>query len=474
MNGNSVTRRAFMKLTGAATVALLEPALFRPASVLALGPFTRQDVGSLTATDPTLVSYKNAVQAMQALPDTNPLSWTYQAAIHGTTSSASHTAWNTCEHGTLYFLSWHRMYLWYFERIIRKMAADPGWALPYWNYEAPTQRKLPAPFRSPTSTSNPLYTSMRGMGWNAGTASLGATAVDTTLPFNDVPFSAFSGDLEDTPHGAVHIALGGLMGSTLTAAQDPIFWLHHANIDRLWDHWLTKGGGRTDPLNNTAWKNTQFTFFDEDGKEVKLTGCDILSAQSQLGYVYQNEPTPVQLSCTTLLVNIPRFVETSLIRIPPSPIVLPRSAEPVSVNVAIGQQRQQLLDVAASPATDLTLDLEQVEADVQPNVYYEVYLGLPNGAKRDAASPYYVGNVALFGGGVRQGHQHGEFRPARFSFKIDRAVSTALTNDRNAKQLTLLLVPRGADINGAPATPRPVATVRIGRAEISTRRLQQN
>ena len=40
------------------------------------------------------------------------------------------------------------------------------------------------------------------------------------------------------------------MGDPLTAAQDPIFWLHHANIDRLWNHWLQQGGGRADPTDS--------------------------------------------------------------------------------------------------------------------------------------------------------------------------------------------------------------------------------
>ena len=57
------------------------------------------------------------------------------------------------------------------------------------------------------------------------------------------------------PHNVVHSALGGLMGDPDTAAQDPIFWLHHANVDRLWNHWIQQGGGRADP-SDAAWLNT--------------------------------------------------------------------------------------------------------------------------------------------------------------------------------------------------------------------------
>ena len=33
----------------------------------------------------------------------------------------------------------------------------------------------------------------------------------------------------------------------MTAALDPIFWLHHANIDRLWEWWRTKDVAPDDP-----------------------------------------------------------------------------------------------------------------------------------------------------------------------------------------------------------------------------------
>ena len=44
-------------------------------------------------------------------------------------------------------------------------------------------------------------------------------------------------DIESFLHGNVHVLVGlggGFMSGFRTAAQDPVFWLHHANIDRLW------------------------------------------------------------------------------------------------------------------------------------------------------------------------------------------------------------------------------------------------
>ncbi|KAL7619911.1 hypothetical protein AAE478_010458 [Parahypoxylon ruwenzoriense] len=51
--------------------------------------------------------------------------------------------------------------------------------------------------------------------------------------------------LEGTPHGAIHSAVGGDL-SPSTSPNDPIFFLHHTQIDRLWYLWQQE-----DPENRT-------------------------------------------------------------------------------------------------------------------------------------------------------------------------------------------------------------------------------
>ena len=60
------------------------------------------------------------------------------------------------------------------------------------------------------------------------------------------------------------IGAGGWMSDPNEAARDPIFYMHHCNIDRLWKRWLALGGGRTNPTGNTTWMNQTFRFFDHD------------------------------------------------------------------------------------------------------------------------------------------------------------------------------------------------------------------
>lgn len=90
----------------------------RPEDV-SIAPFVRVDVWSLSPNDPTITYYADAVRAMQAKPESDANSLAYQAAIHGKDDGAPLPLWNECRHGGWFFVSWHRAYLYYFERIVR-------------------------------------------------------------------------------------------------------------------------------------------------------------------------------------------------------------------------------------------------------------------------------------------------------------------------------------------------------------------
>lgn len=457
---NHLTRRRFLATAGvAASASLLGQSVLKDDTVLAASPFVRRNVGGMDASDPVIVSYRKAIAAMKALPAGNPRSWAYQAAIHGSTVSPALTAWNTCEHNTYFFWSWHRMYLYWFERIIRKLSGNSCWALPYWNWSSPSQRQLPPIFRD---TASELYTASRNAAMNSGAGSLPSSDVNYSSAFALVSFASASGSLEGTPHGAVHVDIGGWMGSVPTAAQDPIFYLHHCNIDRLWNLWLAQGGGRTDPLSDATWRNRKFKFFDENGVMVEMTSCQVLRAAKQLNYTYEGEPAQVNLYCLPVIKLPPVFFEkVVLVRLPIPPVVL--TSDPVSFPIDVKELRQRLVAISESKTETLFLDLEDVEAERPPGVVWEVYVGLPANASPDPESPYYVGNVALFGSGIRS-EAHHEFKPAHFAFAIDRAMLAALNSNEERVQVTF--VPHGILIDGKPSRPKLDSTARIGRASL--------
>jgi hypothetical protein len=454
----NLSRRTFLANVGAAaSLAILNGSSSKGSPVTAA---VRRGVLGMDASDPILLAYRDAIRAMQALPSTDPLSWSYQAAIHGTHNSPPLAAWNSCEHGNYYFWSWHRMYLYWFERIVRKMSGYDCWTLPFWDWSALNGQKLPAPFRDITSE---LYVSNRAPAMNNGTGALPPSSVDYSTAFSFIAFNSASTSLQITPHADVHGLVGGWMGSVPTAAQDPIFYLHHCNIDRLWNLWLAQGGGRSDPVADLTWGSRKFTFFDENGSQVQMTGCEVLRAAEQLGYMYEGEPPQILQYCNPR-IRIPHYVleKRIFIRFPIPPVVL--TAETVSISVDIRESRQQLMAKLKSQDSKLLLELDDVEADRPPGVIWEVFVGLPKNAKASDRAVHRVGNISLFGAGIK-GESHHDDKPAHFEFPMNRALEAALKTSKESLQITF--IPKGLIIDGKASAPRPASPVRVGKAAIT-------
>jgi hypothetical protein len=454
------SRRNFLGTVAgaAASATFFGTSLFDAGTALAASSYVRRDVGGMTASDPILVSYGKAIQAMQALPNSNPLSWVYQGAIHGTTLPGSMTSWNMCQHGNYFFWSWHRMYLYWFERIIRKMADDPCWTLPYWNYTLASERVLPVPFRGPSS---PLYLADRGSGWNAGTASFPPGDVQYSAALTLANFTSGSASIEQSPHNNVHVDIGGLMGVIDTAAQDPVFFIHHSNIDRLWDIWLAQTPGAFDPLGDTTWRNTQFTFFDENGNQVQMTGCDVLRAQLQLGYSYEGEPSQVNDYCLPIIRFPWQFTNEVLLELPVPPVELKN--EPVSFPINLAELKQRIPRVVEDKNKTIFLELDKVEAENPPGVVWDVFVGPSADAAKGTESPFFVGTLALFGPGIRSARHHAA--PAHFAFPINRAIEAAMKE--NAERALVTFVPHGPLIDEKPSRPEVKSPVRIGQARLT-------
>ena len=454
-----ISRRHLLK-TGAAASIIAGTQLFIGVPALAdyaVGPTLRRNASTMGVNDPILRGYRRAIVAMRALADTNPCSWFYQAAIHGTTDPRNLPSWNTCHTDPQFFWAWHRMYLYFFERIVRKHAGMYDWAIPYWNWANVAERALPAPFRVNGDT---LFDGSRNAGVNAGTplsTSLG-TSVTSAMTLLDY-FSTQSS--VNGPHGSVHIAVGGNMVSVSTAAQDPIFWVHHAQVDRLWNLWLALGGGRSSPVGVASWRNSTYTFFNECCEPVRMRGCDVLRAALQLSYAYEGEPAQVNQYCPRLFD--PRLLDLAVAQ---ARLALVLAERPVRVPLLPREDRDMLTRVreaARTKARNIAIQIRNVEAETQPGVSWEVHVG-PAGFTPSARS--LVGIFALFGAGLRDRRQH--FHPAEFVFPIGAALRGV---DPANLEVTFVPVsglagPARAGAAAAPETVRPRSPVTIGEIAI--------
>jgi hypothetical protein len=415
---------------------------------------------------PTIQAYRQGVSVMKSRPASDPTSWLYQANIHGTStpigSWPAGAPWSTCDHG-FHFLSWHRMYLYFFERIVRAASGDPNFALPYWDYAPVANRTLPPPFRNPNDASNPLWDSTRP-GMNGG-AALPASAVNSTnclVPLIFLGGGQFQQAVQGTPHNVVHGSIGGNMGGFNTAGQDPIFWLHHCNIDRLWEKWLAQGGGRVNPTADATWMNTNFTFVDENKNFVQMSGADVLYTINQLHYQYEDPRTCVPPWWYYVLAAEKVFIAGPRRNVLAS-VVIARDVKPIPDRARIdlrpedGDSRERLaralspdlLAKSVEAGARYVLAFEGVRSEAQLDGYFEVYLGLPRDSKPDPDSPYYVGNVSFFGldaqsrQTARGGHSgHGDFG-APITLDVTEPLKRLIERGDAKGELSVTLVPAG-------------------------------
>jgi hypothetical protein len=269
-----MSRRDFTLLISSAAAALATPpSLAAPLKV-------RRGIQTLSAAE--LDVFRAGITAMKALPIEDFRSWMYQANVHGATAfdpavPDGYTYWKQCKHGSPHFLTWHRWYLLFWEEILRLLAGDSNFTLPYWDYIA--DNFLPEPLRLPADeTTNALYRS-RNADLNAGVAGISGLNTDA---LDIVDFAMFSDAFELNPHNTVHDQSGGFMVDVETAARDPEFFIHHCNIDRYWECWIRQRGGRTHP--GSPWSDEQFPFHTLSGVRDAIAG-DALRTED-LGYTY--------------------------------------------------------------------------------------------------------------------------------------------------------------------------------------------
>ena len=267
------TRRAMMG--AGAGLVLAGPALAQPVGGVVR---IRRNAAKMTPADPDLAAYIRGMRAMRQRAD--EVSWGQQVFIHS-------GDWG--QHGGWRFLPWHRAQLHWFEKLIAHFSGKTDFAMPYWDWQS--DPVLPAWL---TAADGPLWHKRR----RRDLATVDFVKARKDSDFTDWAklqqdsFSTFvgepgaAGSVESSGHGIVHVTVGGDMGDTSTAPKDPLFWFHHANVDRVWATWqplADKRGLVMEP----GWLNETFdNFVDETGAKAKpLTTRDVIHSEA-LGYRY--------------------------------------------------------------------------------------------------------------------------------------------------------------------------------------------
>lgn len=181
------------------------------------------------------------------------------------------------------FHAWHRYYLFRFEKQLQKIV--PGVTIPYWDWTQDTN----APFNSPVWAADFMggngdpndnyivktgpfavdqWTTINIDGSKKGglqrqfgqfTSSI-PSQTDVNIALGEAPYDKSPWSIDSTPsyrnrsegylapngtfgrqlHNLVHVWIGGDMRNPNISPNDPVFFLHHCNVDRLWAIWQAK------------------------------------------------------------------------------------------------------------------------------------------------------------------------------------------------------------------------------------------
>jgi len=262
------------------------------------------------------------------------------------------------------------------------------------------------------------------------------------------------------------------MGDIPTSAFDPIFFLHHCNIDRLWEKWLSQGGSRTNPVTDLDWMyNTVHTFVDENKKPVKKSASDVLYTVTQLHYYYDDLacfPYQVAQGPSQEILPPPPSARSRLV----ASLVLARNVKPqphqmrLELRTGGGEIRERLARMLSVDTLTKTVEsgaryflvFEGMQTDAPLNGNLAIFLGLPADSRPVGTSRHYVGRLSFFGAsaesrramhGTPAGHADAEMTVHRdVTDTLKRLVERG---EISRNELSVTLVPVGV----RPAPDRP-------------------
>jgi len=372
-------------------------------------------------------------------------------------------------HWSWFFLPWHRAYLWFLERHLAyfltndlHLPAGQSFAIPYWDWvihkEIPNtglreaQRK-PSPM---FGYNGDLEDMVNGDGLDFDNMALwdgnrGPTIQKSQMdPGNEVtpdskdhvretlnfmtpefiqgilglPFEYFGGKevisrkdgqgvLEIGPHNDVHDWVGSRlgtnrdMGTLRYAALDPIFFMHHANIDRIWS-WYRKP--QPDP-DSSPWGAQSYVFVDIDGSPVSVTVRDIVKSMTNVTYI---EPRKLAPESVTVLSALQATSATAPVERTETLVETAGrlTVKPLTVNVAAKAETSKLLSLEVKPeARHLSL----LEIETGPITYADkfairVFVNKPDADRGTRISDsHYIGRI----GGLDSENRANEVREER-------------------------------------------------------------
>ncbi|XP_059275389.1 polyphenol oxidase E, chloroplastic-like [Lycium ferocissimum] len=365
-----------------------------------------------------IAKYNLATKRMRELDinPTDPLGFKQQANIHCAYCNGAYRVGGKelQVHFSWLFFPFHRWYLYFYERILGSLINDPTFGLPYWNWDHPKGMRLPPMFDREGSS---IYDEKRNQNHRNGTViDLGhfGEEVETTqlqmmtnnltlmyrqmitnapcpLLFFGAPYPLGSdpspgmGTIENIPHTPVHIWTGDNprqkhgenMGNFYSAGLDPVFYCHHANVDRMWNEWKQIGGKRRD-LTQKDWLNSEFFFYDENRNPFRVRVRDCLDTK-KMGYDYAPMPTPWR-NFKPIRKSTTGKVNTS--SLPPASQVFPLAKLDKAISFSIDRPASSRTQQEKTEQEEM-LTFNKIQYDDRKYIRFDVFLNVDKNVNAD-------------------------------------------------------------------------------------------
>jgi len=379
----------------------------------------------------------------------DPLQWDRYVASH-----ARHCTEQGFDqvHWSWYFLPWHRAYLFFIERVLANILTTvfsldgSKFALPYWDWishkEIPNtaeraQKGLASPLfgydltqEDMVSADNlgfdnlALWDGYRGptilkpqMSAANEVSPESKEHIEETISFMEpeyiatmlkLSFEDFAGKpttsqadgmglLEHNPHNNGHDWVGARFGSnrdmgTLRyAALDPMFSMHHANIDRIWSLYRKP---QPDPK-TSPWGKQNYTFLDITGLPVSVTVRDIVESMTTVQYLPPTAQMPqnkIFLAALPAISSEPAQEQKETIIQKPQTL----TAKPMTMQAESKPSTKRLMDAGMAPSESSVSILEIMTGPIAVTEKFtiRVFVNKPDADSHTSITdPSYVGRI---------------------------------------------------------------------------------
>jgi len=168
-----------------------------------------------------------------------------------------HEQYKAMSHNEPAFLPWHRGFMIYFQNLVHTV--DASVTVPYFDFSIDSQAPWKSviwdffgsskengcvpdgPFAGPNKVQYPTpHCLIRGFNPSgAGMSTLTTTEALGQLTRNSKDYTTFEEGLQYGYHAVLHNTVGGVSGdmAQMYSPNDPIFFMHHMFVDKLWHDW---------------------------------------------------------------------------------------------------------------------------------------------------------------------------------------------------------------------------------------------